>query len=239
MFLGFQHFKRVQFHHVSSTQWHGQDDSHMTIRYHTASVMSRDAWIHSITFQLNCYDPCRAMNDAESIWVILCWQGIFEMFQDPGPGKWGDQSCSVRWHQALAPHFLSISSTEILWDSVRFYIPQDLLDGVGVVASVRIVSLPNVYICLCQRHISGNFSFFCSFAHHSALPMTCRNFLFSRLSLFRCPVAAGLIWDRCLQAEHGNVQFLWWIQYRKYMKLQYIELFTHWITKIIHSVKQT
>lgn len=156
--------------------------------------------------------------------------------RDLGPGKWGDQSCSVRWHQALAPHFLSISSTEILWDSVRFYIPQDLLDGVGVVASVRIVSPPNVYIyiCLCQRHISGNFSFFCSFAHHSALPMTCRNFPFSRLSLFRCPVAAGLIWDRCLQAERGNVQFLWWIQYRKYMKSQYIELFTHWITKIIN-----
>ena len=114
-FIGF-----FMIHHVSSTQWHDQDDSHMTIRYHNASVMSRDAWIHSITFQLNCYDPCRAMNDAESIWVILCWQGIFEMFQDPGPGKWGDQSCSVRWHQALAPHFLSISSTEILWDSVRF-----------------------------------------------------------------------------------------------------------------------
>ena len=157
--------------------------------------------------------------------------------RDLGPGKWGDQSCSVRWHQALAPHFLSISSTEILWDSVRFYIPQDLLDGVGVVASVRIVSPPNIYIYVYAKDIFLEISVF------FVRTPQCSSDDLPQLSVFEaffvsmpccCRLDLGsVIWDRCLQAEHGNVQFLWWIQYRKYMKSQYIELFTHWITKII------
>ena len=227
MSWGLQHFKRVQFHNVSSTQWHDQDDSHMTTRYHNASVMSRDAWIHSITFQLNCYDPCRAMNDAESIWVILCWQGIFEMFQDPGPGKWGDQSCSVTQVTAWWP-WLHIFYPFLPWDSVRF-IRQDLLEGVG---APRFGLFPQpMFIYVYVKDIFLELSVFLIFVAHGCLYFSHTTVLFRWLAAtFR--FRGFLCFDALLlQAWFGigvceqNMDMdrnLWWTQYRNYSYIVYI-----------------
>ena len=144
---------------------------------------------------------------AESYWTMLsderCWVNLSHLvltgniWDVPGPGTW-----EVGWSElfshpgdslvALAPHFLSISS-------LRFCeIHSPGFVGRCWSASVRTVSPPNVYVKDIFLELSVFFDFsgswvFVFFAHHSALPMTCRNFPFSRLSLFRCPVAAGLI----------------------------------------------
>ena len=52
-------------------------------------LVKMHGFIQLLSNWIDSYESCWTMlNDAESIWVILCWQGIFEMFQDPGDTCW-------------------------------------------------------------------------------------------------------------------------------------------------------
>ena len=110
MFLGLQHFKRVQFHHVSSTQWNDLDDSHIT-RYQL------QWWV------MHGFIQSLAESDAERCWMSVLSGNLWHV-PGLGPGNLGTWEgselaqvtpglCMSRWLQNIY-----ISSTEILWDSI-------------------------------------------------------------------------------------------------------------------------
>ena len=230
MSWGLQHFKRVQFHHVSSTQWHDRDDSHMTTRYHNVSVMS-SAWVQSPSSWI-------VMNHAER-WTMLsqsessCADREYlrcSRTRDLGSGVIRAVQ-SPRWQPGgLGSTFSIHFFPEILWDSFA-RICWKVLERLGSDC------FPTQ--CLCQRYISGTFSFFLIFVAHGCLYFSHTTMLFRWLAAtFR--FRGFLCFDALLlQAWFGigvceqNMDMdrnLWWTQYRNYSYIVYILYRFIWAT---------
>ena len=188
---------------------------------------------------------------AESLWSMpsdeRCWVNLIHLvltgniWDVPGPGTW-----EVGWSELFSQVTPGLGSTFSIhffhWDSVRFC---EILYPPGFAGRRWSSGLGSdcfptqcLYMFMSKTYF-WKFQFFLF-----VRTPQCSSDDLPQLSVFEaffvsmpccCRLDLGsVIWDRCLQAEHGNVQFLWWIQYRKYMKSQYIELFTHWITKMIN-----
>ena len=98
-----------------------------------------DAWIHPITSWIGCWAMLNAecaVRESLTCSRTRTWEpGNLGRIR-AGPGD----TWSV--HVALAAKHIHFFH----WDSVRFYIRQEFLEGIGVVASVWIVSAPHVYV---------------------------------------------------------------------------------------------
>ena len=164
-------------------------------------------WPHDITMLPWCMDSFNHF-PAELSWIMLshaewCWINLSHLvltgnLRDvPGPGTW-----EVGWSEL----FSHPGDTCWPWVQYIFYpcLPLRLCEilyspgftGWRWSSGLGSDCFPKVYVEDMYLDFSRDFcgsSALQFFAHHSALLMTCRNSPFSRLSLFRCPVAAGLI----------------------------------------------